>query len=273
MDTFDFDFLPNLEIVGLIHERFRALFNVMTDGFVGFPPNVNMQFAYDKVMEYAEIVRMHKQRSPISAFYFLTEYGYFLVCQVMVELSFILTYPNSVHDLASYVLHFVFLMSCIYYGVEHYIIRAPKNLKDIGGLLLRQSMAKALCQLGKKLMLSDGHLTPLKQYTLHMPSGCNVLEVKYYTEGDFLSHRGTPFDHSEYVLNVEVRVKGLKMLPVVRNSFRPEYSVQSKLDNKVVEACILPKYEEVSQLVGDFLKYRPGVDKVPFEPKRPFNAS
>lgn len=198
-----------------------------------------------------------------------------LVCQVMCELSFVLTYNESVTDRplleVPMYLDLLFFLCCLYYGVDHFVHYKPKTLREVTPMLLRQSLAKALNRLGHRLTGSLDSIEPFKQKTLYVPSGCNVLQVKYYTEGNVDAHRGMPYDSTEVTLNVEVKVIGLKMLPVVSESYRSVYASKEGLEKCAAEYVVLPKFEcEDLEEEPDFklLKYRPGIDPVPIVPRK-----
>lgn len=268
-DEFKWDWLPELDIMELVHERFRVFFNITTHGFVQSPPLISFQSGFSRATQIIHDLRIHRKKSTLSAFYLLTEYGYMLVCQIMLELSFILTHRCAILPLlTSSHLNFIFWLCCIYYGVEHYAIKQPRNLQHIGPLLLRQSLSKALHQLGTRLTLLDEPIVPWKEYVLRVPSGANVLELKYYAEGNIDDHGGTPYDSKEVLFNVQIRVRTLKMLPVVSPMYRPEYAVQEYLNTDAVNLVELPPYDgTLKENDTRFLKYRPGIDLVPLAPK------
>lgn len=171
-----------------------------------------------------------------------------MVCQVVYQLSYAIVY-NDLALLAvfQHQLPFVFILYCVYYGVEHYMLSTPKDVSEVPARALRLCFTKALNKLGQKLAMDPLNMIPFKQQHFTMPSGGNVLEVKYYSEQEVDKHQGMPYDPKKsYTMNIEVTVHTFEMLPCVKKEQSASYINHRYGKNVYAERLNFPGREENS---------------------------
>lgn len=182
----------------------------------------------------------------ISSFYFLTNHAYITLCQVVYQTSYALCYDDLI-VLAVFEtqLSFLFLLFCVYYGVEHYMVHVPREVKRVPEFALRLCFSKALNKLAYRLSTDS---RPLKAYaceTITMPSGANVFEIKYYPKEDWSTHKGPLFNgRTSYTLMAEISVHTTDLYPVTKVEERCAYLNQRLDANPLVNQLVLPRRPE-----------------------------
>jgi hypothetical protein len=257
LDTIDFErefgafdvasLFPPFEF---IHDYFIGFFNIISSGFRGSPP-IAFTFVPTETKEHVVFAtRNHIRKNAISSFYYLTSKAYQLVCQIVFQVSYaiinddIALLPVLQHQIA-----FIYLLYCIYYGVEHYMMTVPKRVEQVPATALRLGFTKGLNKVGQVLATRKQPLQPFHPEIFTMPSGGNLLEIKYYTEDPIDSHMGTPFDkNKKYTLQVEITVHTFEMLPVVKKEHIASYiNDRLKGNENIVERLVIPNRVEDSR--------------------------
>lgn len=129
------------------------------------------------------------------------------------------------------------------------MMAVPKRVEQVPASALRLGFTKGLNKVGQVLATRKQPLQPFHPETFTMPSGGNLLEIKYYTEDSIDSHMGTPFDkNTKYKLQVEVTVHTFEMLPVVKKEHMASY-IHDRLkgNENVVERLVMPNRVEDPQ--------------------------
>jgi hypothetical protein len=138
-------------------------------------------------------------------------------------------------------LPFLFLLFCVYYGVEHYMVYIPQEVKRIPEFALRLSFSRALNKLAHRLACDPRTLQAYACETITVPSGANVLEIKYYPKEDWTTHNGPLFNgRTSYTLMVEMTVHTTDLYPVTKEGERDAYLNQQLNANPVVKGVALP---------------------------------
>jgi hypothetical protein len=225
-----------------IHDSFHGFYNLLVYGFKWSPPITTCYVTAEYQNTAARQTRDNTRRTPISCFYYLTSSAYLTLCQFVFQTSYaILLADFQLLALLNHQLSFIYLLFCIYYGVEHYMVCLPKTIAQVPRAAMRLSFAKGLTKLGEYLCSDTETIEPMKEYSFNMPSGANVLEVKYYLE-DSIDNCGAPLNSQchTYTMNVKVKVHTYEMLPVVSKENRKEYIQERLKERHLVEKLILP---------------------------------
>ena len=194
-----------------------------------------------------KMTRTHARRCAVSSFYYLTLRAYQLLCQVVYQVSHAIVNDDSVIlPVLQHQVGFIYLLYCIYYGVEHYMMVIPKRIEQVPAQAIKLSFTKALNKLGQVLANKQTPIPPCTPNGFTMPSGGNLLEVNYHTEEDLDAHVGVPFDRNrKYTLHVEITVHTFEMYPVVTREGRASY-IKNRLpgDEKWLQKMVLPPRED-----------------------------
>lgn len=235
---------PMVTLTQLIDESFIGYFNIMTHGFIGSPPIIDTSSFIRKGREFLYQIRGHAQKTGLSAFYKLTYYGYIFMCQAVVELSFCFTYDQSMANilLSREGVTLMFLLFCVYYGVEQFMYYQPNLLREIPGLVLRLSFCRALMSLSQEIGIRREYYEAGKMYSHRVQCGANVLDVGYRFRDSPHTHCGTPFDKTEYRLDVSICFRGLGMIPVIQQKHRGHYAACHGLLDSDVRGVHLPDF-------------------------------
>lgn len=127
------------------------------------------------------------------------------------------------------------------------MMSTPKDICHVPARALRLCFTKALHKLSSKLAMDPLNMVPFKQQHFTMCSGANLLEVKYYSEGEIDKHKGMPFDTKKsYTMNIEVTVHTFDMLPCVKPEQKSSYINNRYGKNVYAERLKLPNREENS---------------------------
>lgn len=229
--------------VQFIHDYFVGFYNFLTDKVPRTGPIATV-FVPDRLQQkIMKETRDHSRKSSISAFYSLSYNAFILLCQVVYQASYALVHND--YQLLAVLDHqcaFVFLLHCIYYGVEHYMLVLPAKVQHIPACALRLCFTRALNKLGEDIAKRTEPIVPYKQHTLNVPCGANMLEIKYYAEGAIDKHRGCPYDtQKSYTLSAEITVHTFEMYPVVRSDSRGSYKNSRLQGNTIVDELVLPE--------------------------------
>lgn len=193
-----------------------------------------------------QVTKAHARKCAVSSFYYLTTGAYKLLCQLVYQVSHAIVHDDAVIlSVLEHQIGFMFLIYCIYYGVEHYMMVVPKRVHDIPARAMKLSFTKALNKLGHVLATKDTPLKSCQSECFTMPSGGNLLVVNYYTEENVDSHVGVPYDtKSTFTLHVEVNVHTFEMYPVVNKEGRQSY-IKNRLpaSEKLMRRMIFPPRE------------------------------
>jgi hypothetical protein len=208
-----------------IHDHFHGFYNIVKNGLFGSPPIASTFVPPDLQQKIMYKTRNHTRSNQISSFYFLTDTAYKLMCQVIFQAFYAIhAVDEPLLAVMSHQFSLVFLLCCIYYGVEHYMTSFPKNVESIPKVALKLSFAKGLHKLAHILATNTKPLIRDSVHSFTVSSGANLLEVKYRTRDPIEDHRGPIFDDCrKYTLSVEMTVHTFEMLPVVERGGRGAY--------------------------------------------------
>ncbi len=196
--------------------------------------------------------RDHTKKSTFSSFYSISYNAFILLAQVVYQASYALsTLDVQFIAILQHQVQFVYLLFCVYYGVEHYMITLPNKIEEVPGKALRLCFTRALNKLGERIAGYHEDLKPFHQRKFAIPTGANVIEVKYHAEDDIDAHIGCPYDKKKsYTLSVEVTVHTFEMLPVASSNTRESY-IQSRLGNTpFADVLVFPERKITEPLIS-----------------------
>jgi len=169
-----------------------------------------------------------------------------MVAQIVFQCSYALFLRDlEILAVLEHQIGFIYLLFCIYYGVEHYIQKTPKSIQRVPSSTLKLCFTKALNKLGQRLACDPTPIQPYKQQIMHIPSGSCMLEVRYYCEDDIEAYRGAPFEKNQkFTINVEIDVHTFDLLPVVAEEHRKAYINKHYAHDSLAHKLIFPPLKE-----------------------------
>lgn len=237
-----FDVASLFPPIDFIHDHFVGFFTIIKDGFLGSPPITSTCVPSETQEQVIRTVARRNKQSTISSFYDLTHSAFIWVAQIVFQLSYAITHSDlEVLAIFQHQLSFTFLLYCVYYGVEHYILRLPKNACRIPATALSLCFTKGLNKLGAQLALDNNVCEPHRNYTMTVPSGANMITINYSFEDPIHIHKGCPFDRNRsFTMNAEITVHTYEMLPVAKPASRAAYCKERFRGDPYVDLLVLP---------------------------------
>ena len=220
----DFDFTSLFSDLEFLHPHFLQFYNLLTSS-MGFLPTGLYTLTHQYFPRVMQLVRDHRKKSSTPIFYSLTQFAYSLVLFTVYHFSYVLnTFPAV--RLGTYDVYApsIFLMFAIYYGADTYILRVPQKATDVPAVAMRLCFARALNKLGQKLASEPLRYEALEPQRFILPSGANMVDVRFCFQDSLHNHRGPPYDKkTKFSLKVDIDIHTTGMLPAVHKGCRREF--------------------------------------------------
>ena len=241
-----------------VHDTFHGFLNILVNGFTGSPPITTCFLPPDFQNMAVRQTRENSRRSRLSIFYSLTVSAFRIIAQLVYQTSYAIFYSDlEILALLQHQLPFIFLVYCIYYGVEHYMAFLPKSVTQIPGTAMKLSFTKALNMLAHKLSMDTNPIIPFKQNSFSVASGANMFEIKYYIKDSVDAHCGPPFDgRNKFTMNAEITIHTFEMLPVVCKEGRAAYIKERLRETDLASKLVFPDRNDLpgNTWIDDFKK-------------------
>ena len=239
------DFAYFVPAVKFVHDYFVGFYNILTSSLpLTLSPPISTVFVPEALRHsITKDTRDHTKESVFSSFYSLSYSAFTLLAQIVYQTSYaLISHDLQIIPVLQHQVQFVYLMYCVYYGVEHYMLSLPANVEEVPGRALRLCFTRAMNKLGERIASNVETLTPFQMRNIVIPTGANVIEVKYHAEDNIDEHMGCPFDEKRsYTMSVEVTVHTFEMLPVVSKGFREVYKQERLRGDPLADLLILPE--------------------------------
>ena len=236
-----------------LHDYFVGFYNILENGFHGSPP-ISQVFVPTRIQELIrQRTAKHCRTRSIPSYYYLVRGAFLMVAQIVFQCSYALCLKDlEVLAILEHQIGFIYLLFCIYYGVEHYMQKPPTNIHQVPSTVLKLAFTKALNKLGQRLACDSKPIKPYHQESMYMPSGSCILEIRYYVENDLDSYRGVPFDtDKKFTMNVEIDVHTFDLLPVVAEDHQKAYINKHFSANTLAHKLVHPAWSDTG---GKWLK-------------------